>query len=546
MKKQWALVAISVALCLVGLGSSGIVYLYRQQKKVTEVLQAVHKELARTRRQLQGVNKQIQTQEVASAPVRSGWIDVQRNVEDAVVQVFTQMSQINWLEPYKAPDEVMSAGSGFFINNKGDLVTNYHVISQATKIQIRLPSLGQERFTVEIVGACPDRDIALLRLPDDVKEKIEKRLGSIPYLMLGDSDKVGRTQEVMALGFPLGTLSLKSTIGNVSGWQRFGSQSFIQLTSAINPGNSGGPALNGNCEVIGINTAAIPSAQNTGFFIPITELKNALKDLYKVKLLRKPVLGANFSIYPDKVREYLGNPEGGGWYVTRVFKGTLLEKSGVKDGDVLYSINGHELDMYGDVEVSWATDSKVSVLDLLNRYIMGDTLHLVLYRKGARRDVTVELDAGFVLPIRKMYPDFEEIEYEIFGGMIVMPLNLNVINAILEADASLAPYLTQYALPENQYNTALIVTHIFTNSPIKEAKLIGVGSIIDQVNGKKVRTLQEFRRAVANGKQQEFMTFTTVHERTFAAIALDDVREEEPELAARYGFALSESFKSIK
>lgn len=506
-------------------------------KKATDPLQ---QELNGLRQQMQTLAKAIQItniQQGQGGGTTSPWLEVQRTVEDAVVQVFSHVTPLNWLEPYKAPREGLGSGSGFFISADGDMLTNYHVVAQARQVKVRLPHLGQERFDVDVVGVCPDRDIALLRLTDEVKEKVIAKLGKVPYLPLGESDTVGRTQEVMAVGFPLGRLSLKSTIGNVSGWERFGSQSFIQLTSPINPGNSGGPTFNNRGEVIGVNTAAIPNAQNTGFFIPITEVRSALRDLYSTKLLRKPVLGGDFSIYTDHTRELLGNPPGGGWMVMRVYPNTLLERAGVQAGDVLYSLNGYELDMYGDVEVSWATDSKVSVLDLLNRYMIGDVLQMVVYRRGERREVALTLDDSFMLPIRKMYPDFEEIEYEIFGGMIVMPLNINVINALLEADSSLATYLTKYARPENQYEEVLIVTHIFPNSPAREAKLLNAGNIIDEINGQRVRTLAQFREAVAAANAgTRFMTVTTLCERVLAVLSMEEIRAKEPFLAKLYGY----------
>ncbi|MGD1997487.1 MAG: trypsin-like peptidase domain-containing protein [Candidatus Dependentiae bacterium] len=508
----------------------------------------VRQELAHLRQQMQSLAKVVQgaCQQSGSVSGVSPWLEVQRTVEDAVAQVFSHVTPFNWLEPYKAPSEGIASGSAFFINPDGDMITNYHVVSQARQVKIRLARMGQERLDVDIIGVCPDRDIALLRLAEEAKEKIIAKFGAVPYLKLGDSDTVGRTQEVMAVGYPLGRLSLKSTIGNISGWERFGNQSFIQLTSPINPGNSGGPTFNSRGEVVGVNTAAIPNAQNTGFFIPITEVRATLRDLYTTKLLRKPVLGGDFCIYTKHTREWLGNPEGGGWLVMRVYPNTLLDRAGIQAGDVLYAVNGHELDMYGDVEVSWATDSKVSVLDLLNRYMVGDVITIVAYRRGERFERSLTLDDIFMLPIRKMYPDFEKITYEIFGGMIVMPLNINVINALLERDSSLATYLTKYARPEHQYEEALIVTHIFPNSPVEDAKLVNAGAIIDEINGQRVRSLDDFRAAVASGVGQKFITMTTQFERVLIVLSLDEIRKKEPILASLYGYTPSLSFEAVK
>lgn len=503
-------------------------------------------ELSRLRAQMQTMQAQVRD-EVTAAPVTTGtWQAVQHAVEDGVIQVFTHMGRFNWLRPYRAPEEVTSVGSGFFINEKGEFLTNYHLVAQARSVMVRLPKLGQKQFKAEVIGVCPDRDIALMRLTDKARAEVEEKVGTIAHLILGDSDQVGRTQEVMALGFPLGKLSLKSTIGNVSGWEHAGSgQSFIQLTSPLNPGNSGGPAVDTRGTVIGVNTAGVVGAQNTGFFIPITEVKHVLRDLYKTKLLRKPVLGGDFSIYMDNVREFLGNPSGGGWYVTHVYNNTLLAKAGVHTGDVLYEINGHALDEFGDVEVSWAPDTKVSVTDLLNRYVMGDTLRLVLYRRGKRKEVSLTLDDSFVLPVRKMYPEFENIDYEIFGGLIVMPLNINLINIFLEHDNSLASFLTQFARPENQYQQCLVITHVFPDSPAKDSKLLGVGLILDEVNGTKVETLSDLRTALLQGRRSKFVTITTQYDRRFVALEYDEIREKEMVLAQVHGYTMSPLLKSF-
>ena len=160
-------------------------------------------------------------------------------------------------------------------------------------MQIEIPILGVEQLPVEIVGVSPERDIALLRLTPRSKEKIKKALGELPFLKLGNSDAVRRGQEVLALGYPLGVQALKSTQGIVSGRERIKliKQSCIQITAPLNPGNSGGPSINAAGEVIGINFAGVIAAQNVGYILPINDLKAAIKDLYKIRLLRRPVLG---------------------------------------------------------------------------------------------------------------------------------------------------------------------------------------------------------------------------------------------------------------
>jgi S1-C subfamily serine protease len=544
MKYQY-LVGSALICAMIGGGAYWYTTLQNQQEQHNQLFQVLTKELASTRTQLLSMQQEVR-HEAASVPTSaSNWLHVQKQIENGVVQVFSSVARINWLRPYRAPDEVMGAGSAFFINQSGDMLTNYHVVNQARSVMIRIPRLGQTQYRALVVGVCPERDVALLRLVDKARTEIEAKLGTITCMSLGDSDQVGRTQEVMALGFPLGRTSLKSTIGNVSGWEHMGGQSLVQLTSPLNPGNSGGPAVNNRGEVIGINSSGIMSAQNTGFFIPINEVKHILADLYKTPLLRKPVLGGDFSIYLDTMREYLGNPPGGGWYVNHVYKGTLLDRAGIKAGDVLYQVNGYDLDCYGEVEVSWAPDARVLVLDLLNRYNIGDTIHLVLYRRGERKECSIVLDDSFILPVRRMFPDFEAIDYEVFGGMVLLPLSINVINALLEYDNSLASVLARYARADAQYEQAVIITHIFPDSPAKDAKLLDVGLIIESVNGYKISTLRELRAALLAHRKEKFFTVTTQHDRRFAILAYDDVREKESKLAGLHGYAVSNLVKAL-
>lgn len=486
----------------------------------------------------------VQLEQARGAAIVRTWKQVQDEIENGVVQVFAHTDHINWLQPYKPPVQGSSAGSGFFINEAGDILTNYHVVADARTVFIRIPSLGQERLPVRIVGVCPDRDVALLSLTEASRERVSAHFEVIPFLQCGDSDTISRTEEIMAVGFPLGCISVQSTLGNVSGWERHGSRSFVQLTSPLNPGNSGGPAINSDGVVVGINSAGIVGAQNIGYFIPITEIKNVLKDLYTTRLVHKPLLGlgAKLYAYSAEMREYCGNPAGGGWYVGRVYPDTPFARAGVKAGDVIYAINGHDIDMFGDVSVSWSPDAKVSVIDLLNRYGIGDTLHLVLYRNGERRAIELTLGNGFECPIAKKYPGFDPIEYEIFGGMILMPLSIPVLSQLIELEGDHAPYLVPYLLPEKQSDHGLVVTHVFHDSPVHDAhiKKVSRGLVLTSVNGFVVKTLEDFRNAVRTVASTHathlVLDFNEGHR---AVLRIADVIASERATALRYCYQQS-------
>lgn len=469
------------------------------------------------------------------------WLDIQKEVKDTVVQVFSQTSEVNLLEPYKTPSQNEGAGSGFFINENGDFVTNYHVVAQALNVQIQIPSFGLERFDAEIIGVSPERDIALLRLTTESRQKITQNLVKIPFLRLGDSDEILRSQEVLALGYPLGQSRLKSTLGIVSGRERHGVFGYIQITAPLNPGNSGGPSLNVDGDVIGINTAIIADAQNVGYIIPINEVKNALTDLYKVKLLRRPTLGCLFAAATPELVDYLGNPGDGGWYVVKVFDKTLLHDAGVQDGDMLYEINGYRVDMYGEMNVPWSED-KISLFELLNRFKIGDPLKFMVYRKGQRKIFNFNLELKYTPPVRVVYSEFEPemMDYEVIGGMVVMQITLNHVSRLLQS----APNLMKYMRSDILHDPALIVTHVLPNSQARKTRILRPGDILTEVNGELVESLADFRKAVKKSLGSGYLTVTT-DEKLYAVLSVDKILKDEDMLSSCFFYKKSKLLEEL-
>ena len=442
------------------------------------------------------------------------------NGHNAVAQIFVEASPFNWLQPYKAPDQGKVVGTGFFIDTEGHMATSFHVINEAASIKIQIPALGQERFDMNIVGVCPERDLALLKPTEEAMSLIQKQLGKIECLEIGDSDQLKRTQEIIAVGYPLGQDALKTTQGIISGRQNVMGQSFIQMTAALNPGNSGGPTLDKDGKVIGINTAIIPEAQSVGYVTPISDVKNIIHDLHKVKLLRQPMLGCELNYATHDMLKFLNNPEPGGLYVSYVYKDLLFHKAGVQEGDMLYKINGIELDMYGQANVQWCED-KVFLVDLLNRVSIGEKIDLLIYRKGVKKELSFSFDLLEPLPIRIIYPRHETIDYEAVGGMVVMELALNHFGQFLEIN----PFLINFRRREFQSLPRLLVTSIFSNSQAHKARTVYPGDIIEEVNGQKVTTLEDFRNAVNASK--EFLSFKTTSRKLTVLSEEKIVQEEE-------------------
>ncbi len=476
---------------------------------------------------------------VAKADV---WRPIQDHAKDTVVQVFAQIAETDMQQPYKTPTQYSATGTAFFINEQGDLITNAHVVSQATAVWIQIPTLGKQIIDVDVLGIAPERDLALCKVRPSGMKLIYNKLGQVPFLMLGDSDLVRRADEVLALGYPLSQQSLKSTTGVVSGRESH----LIQTSAPINPGNSGGPLLNSNGEVVGVNTAYVPDAQNVGYAIPINDLKIILPDLYKVRILHRPFLGILYNSSTDALVELLGNPKPGGCYVTEVVKNSTLDKAGIKSGDMLYSINGYDIDLYGEMKVPWSED-KIAIMDYVMRLSIGDEVRLIVYRNGQRKEIITHVDQVNLPAIRKVYPAFEDIDYEVFGGLVVMEMTLNHL-ALL---ANKAPGLARFAELQNQAEQVLIVTHIFRTSQLYRIDVLREGTTINEVNGESVHTLSDFRRALAKGLTTKFFTLRVsdnigrVSDNIFIALPFNDVLAEEPRLARENRYPISDTAKQL-
>ena len=423
------------------------------------------------------------------------WSNLQSNLKNTVVQIFAQVAAIDILQPYKTPSQGQVTGSGFFINEEGEIFTNAHVVDQARAVWIQIPALGKQQIDVDVLGVSPDRDIALLKVKPAGLEKIKNTLKAIPVLQLGNSDNVHRADEIMTLGYPLGQQGLKSTVGVVSGWEAH----HIQIDAPINPGNSGGPSINRKGEVIGINTMYAPDAQNVGYIIPINEAKIILDGLRETKLLRKPFLGVFYNNASEAMTQYLGNPLPGGLYVVDTYKESPLHKAGVQKGDMIYEINGHQLDLYGDI--NWHED-KISIVDYVSQLKVGQKVDMVVYRNGARKELNFLFDQAEMLPVRKMYTGYEKIDYEIVAGMVIQPLMINHLPLLINN----APSLAKYTEMKYQMEPALIVTHLFPDSQAHRSRAISAGVVIKNVNGERVKTIDDLRQALFKGVDSGYFT----------------------------------------
>lgn len=464
------------------------------------------------------------------------WVDIQKRVEKGVVRIQNSVDRFNWLQPYKGPEEYNVMGTGFFIDNQGYILTNYHVVSNAGSIAITIPFFGDKKFYTDIVGIYPDLDIAFLKLRSSDKDFMIKELGEIEYLRLGDSDEIHSSQEILVLGYPLGSKSLISSLGIISGRSRVFEQNAIQFTAPSNPGNSGGPLLDSKGNVVGIDFAeTLPSyAQNTNFAIPINKAKRNLDLLRSGNVLKKLTLGVGSDIVSNEVVKYFGNPQPGGLLVTNINKISLANKMGLEVYDMIYKINGNKVDAFGNVWVN-SLEVPIDVVDYLERLVLGETVTVVIYRYGEKKELNLIYDDKFFPEISKIYTEFQskKIDYEIFGGLVVMPLTLNHVELLSNQNSALLDY---YNI-ENCLEPALIITHIFPDSCANYSH-VPLGSIIDEVNGVKIFTLDDFREVLLNSENASTFSILT-KEGHFFVLSIQKILEQEDYLSNRYKYPKS-------
>ncbi len=248
--------------------------------------------------------------------------------------------------PDGPPQADRSLGSGVIVDKRGYILTNNHVVEQATKIQVQLAG-ETTRYTAKVVGVDEETDLAVIKI-DANKE--------LPVAKLGNSDGVQVGDWVLAIGSPFG-LQATVTAGIISAKDRAGIgqqfQRFLQTDAAINPGNSGGPLVDLSGQVIGINTAIITSNrgyEGVGFALPSTMAIKVYDQIIKQGRVTRGSIGVSFqeeiSTNPITLKS-LGTPYG--IVIETVQPGSPAEKAGLKGGDVITSVNGHPVKTGNDL-----------------------------------------------------------------------------------------------------------------------------------------------------------------------------------------------------
>lgn len=355
-----------------------------------------------------------------------------------------------------------SLGSGFLISNDGYILTNYHVVANADEVSVKL-SDGRE-FKAAVKGSDEKLDLALL--------KIESK-SPLPAVQLGDSDAIEVGEWVLAIGNPFGlaetvTVGIVSAKGRVIGSGPY--DDFIQTDASINPGNSGGPLFNGKGEVIGINSAIIAGGQGIGFAIPVNMAKSIIEQLKEEGRVTRGWLGVMIQPVTANLAQSFGLQEERGALISEVVTASPAAKAGLQPGDIILTFAGKKIQEMNDLPrlvAATPVNKKVKVTYLRDGKEAEASVVIDRLVDGEPGDTVSDGSAPLGMKVRELTAEFaRQLRTKETAGVVVAELDEEGIAA--------------------------------------EAGIL-LNDIIKEVNGRKITSLDDYKKALAMAKKGDFV-----------------------------------------
>jgi Do/DeqQ family serine protease len=342
------------------------------------------------------------------------------------------------------PRAMVGSGSGVIISPDGYIVTNNHVIANASNLEVTLNN--NKTYTAKLIGTDPNTDIALIKIDGDA---------DFPFIPFGDSNNVKIGEWVLAVGNPF-NLTSTVTAGIISAKARDlnqfdgNPQSFLQTDAAVNRGNSGGALVNTRGELIGINTAITSetgSYVGYSFAVPSNNARKVIEDILEYGNVQRGILGIQVGNINPQIAEKYGINETQGVFVGGIEKGSGADKAGIKEGDIIKQLDGIQVTKFADLA------------GYLGSKRPNDVVQVTVLRNGKEKTLPVTL-----------------VKLETFS---IDDLGLEVKNT------------TQAELKERGLNNGVTVTRALTPE-MAQYKLEGI--IITKINDETVRDIDDVKR----------------------------------------------------
>jgi S1-C subfamily serine protease len=404
------------------------------------------------------------------------------------------MSQIpDYTLPWNPGRMTQKIGTGFVIQGNR-ILTNAHLASNASFLAVEKEG-DSRRYEASVRFIAHDCDLAMLKVLDSAffEGTVPLSFGGIPTL----------NSIVNAVGYPIGGMRLSITRGVVS---RIDFQAYshsmldqhlvIQVDAAINPGNSGGPVLQGD-KVVGVAFQGYRGdvAQNVGYMIPVPVIERFLRDISDGQYDRYVDLGIQFfPLLNGAHRRALGLGSGDyGVMVSHVYKQAPCENV-LWVGDILLAIDGLPISSNGYVDME---GERLHMAEVVERKLKGDEVRLIFLRGNKHKEAVVSLSAPWPFQLQALHHDVRP-RFVIFGGLVFQPLSRRFIMEADIRDENLRYHFSHYLDKELYLDTPeiIVLTQVLPD-PINVYLKPFINGIVDTVNGRHIRTLEDVANAFA-------------------------------------------------
>jgi S1-C subfamily serine protease len=449
-------------------------------------------------------------------------------VQKSLVRVTATAVEPDYRAPWNAGALQRGVGAGFVISGNR-ILTNAHVVANSRYLTVERDG-DPNKYPATVQFIANDCDLATITVPapDFFKNMVPLKFGGIPAL----------ESTVSAYGYPIGGERMSVTTGIVSrvDFQLYTHSSIdqhlaIQISAQINPGNSGGPVMQDG-KVVGVAFQGYSGdvAQGVAYMIPTPVINRFLKDISNGHYDEYPDLAITYAKLQNPAqRRFLGlNDDNRGVLVSSVVAAGPSDGI-LRQGDVLLAIDGHPIASDANVEVE---GERAQFEEVVERKFKGDSVKFDILRDKQPMTVTIKLYKPWPYSVQGHSYDVQP-RYVLYGGLLFQPLNLEMLEAYRLSDLRLRHFFEYFILDQIylQHPDVIVLSNILPD-PINTYLAPYRGAIVDEVNGKKIRTLDELANAFAEAPEQ--LVIRTIGEGPPLVLDRKKVEAARERIKARY------------